>query len=550
MEVASPQGRPSFSSDGFRLSVSSSTQPSSSKSSASPFDDYSPSVCGSVTSPSESKTDLENDEDLDRGPGDSSPAQGESTNESAGPPKRGRGRPRKHPIIPRREDKNSLKARTKTGCLTCRRRKKKCDESKPNCLNCQKTNAICEGYRLPEPWQSHKNKKPKDLPVLIKGVETEIDRTLLDHFNQNLSQTLCLCNGQKSPFTELIVPMALEDCGLMHSLLCLSGFHFLASQTLPEGSMGEELIARRHFHFDKAISMLRIKISKAQKQHQQSLVDDPTIAQTIILCLKTIMAGEHKGEYRMHLDAARHLIISQRSPNEDFQNFLMEFFVYHDVSNAITSLQRQSVLMNSEFRLPSFIPPEAGSFLGVLDSLFISISKVTNLRDTIRQRRSHGLQPLVDYQTLHDAQTIDTELRHWTCPQQPGTPRYTASLLYRQCTWIYLHRTISPSVPDQNLCKAVDEGLEYLAQLRPPSDGAPAILLMPVFLLGCAAFEKHQRPKIISALDNLQDYRHTGNIQHARTVVEKIWKMMDNKDEESWDWEGLMHRLKLDFMVS
>lgn len=46
--------------------------------------------------------------------------------------KRPRGRPRKYPLpgspqVPTRE------SRTKTGCVTCRKRKKKCDESKPSC---------------------------------------------------------------------------------------------------------------------------------------------------------------------------------------------------------------------------------------------------------------------------------------------------------------------------------------------------------------------------------------------------------------------------------
>jgi len=47
--------------------------------------------------------------------------------------KRPRGRPRKHPK-PLPEDKAKVtKGRSKTGCLTCRRRKKKCDETKPGC---------------------------------------------------------------------------------------------------------------------------------------------------------------------------------------------------------------------------------------------------------------------------------------------------------------------------------------------------------------------------------------------------------------------------------
>ena len=40
------------------------------------------------------------------------------------PVKRPRGRPRKHPVS---------KGRCRTGCFTCRRRKRKCNEAKPSC---------------------------------------------------------------------------------------------------------------------------------------------------------------------------------------------------------------------------------------------------------------------------------------------------------------------------------------------------------------------------------------------------------------------------------
>ncbi|KAF4551821.1 Acetyltransferase-like protein 1 [Elsinoe fawcettii] len=42
--------------------------------------------------------------------------------------------------------KRAFTNRTKTGCHTCRRRKKKCDEGKPQCLNCLKGSFHCEGY--------------------------------------------------------------------------------------------------------------------------------------------------------------------------------------------------------------------------------------------------------------------------------------------------------------------------------------------------------------------------------------------------------------------
>ncbi|EPY50772.1 transcription factor Moc3 [Schizosaccharomyces cryophilus OY26] len=56
------------------------------------------------------------------------------------------------PILAKQQQEQSLKPvkrRTKTGCLTCRRRRIKCDETKPFCVNCSKSNRKCEGYPNP-----------------------------------------------------------------------------------------------------------------------------------------------------------------------------------------------------------------------------------------------------------------------------------------------------------------------------------------------------------------------------------------------------------------
>lgn len=55
--------------------------------------------------------------------------------EREGPPigAKKRGRPRKHPCPPPISQAKAAKGRSKTGCVTCRRRKKKCDETRPSC---------------------------------------------------------------------------------------------------------------------------------------------------------------------------------------------------------------------------------------------------------------------------------------------------------------------------------------------------------------------------------------------------------------------------------
>ncbi|EJP61218.1 bacterial transferase hexapeptide [Beauveria bassiana ARSEF 2860] len=55
----------------------------------------------------------------------------------------------------RRKRQREFSHRTKTGCLTCRRRKKKCDEAKPECGNCIKGNHVCDEYApLPKIYAS------------------------------------------------------------------------------------------------------------------------------------------------------------------------------------------------------------------------------------------------------------------------------------------------------------------------------------------------------------------------------------------------------------
>lgn len=39
-----------------------------------------------------------------------------------------------------------IKRRTRTGCLTCRKRRIKCDERKPYCFNCERSKKVCLGY--------------------------------------------------------------------------------------------------------------------------------------------------------------------------------------------------------------------------------------------------------------------------------------------------------------------------------------------------------------------------------------------------------------------
>lgn len=414
---------------------------------------------------------------------------------------------------------------------------------------------VCDGYEPKQQWRSGKHKAltvrsgpPTELPLLVEGVDGYVDQLFFQHFTCQIGRVLSLTDHQ-NPFLEIIVPMAMAHTGLMHSLLYLSGSCLIAN----ENTSRFEWEQRSEHHSSKAIGLLKEDLSSTTDQNTQTvaLVGDPSIAQTLILCLQTVASGDLTGSYRFHLNAMKEMLARQKQamPNEQLRQFILEFLIYHDYSSSITSLinplDERSINLMEDFKLPTFmIQPQAGAFLGVLDGLFGFISRIRQLRDQIRQRRSLGTGHWWDEPIINEAFSIDNALRQWQCVHPPDSPRYAASLLYRQCTWIYLHRTIQLSHASPTFQQAVDEGLTYLRMLPWDSEddvSAQSILLMPLFLLGCAAFEPAQRPEIQRAFQRLQEWSSLGNIKYARSIVEQIWEMMDQgREEETWDWESII----------
>lgn len=353
----------------------------------------------------------------------------------------------------------------------------------------------------------------------------------------DLSRVLTLINDKTNPFQELILPIAVQHRGLMHSLLCLSGAHLARKDRESKYKFAQA------YHLDQALKILQAETSERP-------IASPTIAQMLILCLVSICLGEKEGQYRPHLNATRR-ILHQLQTDTPFGKFLFELFMYHDVANSITSLDRHPIQYMEDFCLPGFIlQPGAGALLGVLDGLFGYISKITILRDCVREHKRRRI--CVDYEMLSTAVAIDSEIRMWEPPQHPQHPdehRHIAALLYRQSTWVYLYRTIQPSQPGDKIRTAVDEGLRLMKAL-PEDSATQSILLMPLFMLGCAAFDKAQRPVIENRFKSLYEYSGLGNILAAYEAVEQVWKLMDVGDENAWDWETILHNMGYDFLVA
>ncbi|KAJ5768811.1 Zn(II)2Cys6 transcription factor [Penicillium odoratum] len=97
-------------------------------------------------------------------------------------------RPTTAQMAPKR--KRVFSNRTKTGCMTCRRRKKKCDEQHPACNNCLRGGFLCEGYTSRNMWQKPSNSKP---PIPLQSKEEcpeSSDQNIPENQDRHLSEQM------------------------------------------------------------------------------------------------------------------------------------------------------------------------------------------------------------------------------------------------------------------------------------------------------------------------------------------------------------------------
>lgn len=184
------------------------------------------------------------------------------------------------------------------------------------------------------------------------------------------------------------------------------------------------------------------------------------------------------------------------------------------------------------------------------DSFFFYISQITSIRDTIRSTIDQEVIPVVGYPILHCAAEIDVGIREWRPPSACDNLGDLIGLLYKQALWTYLWQTIYPLkstswVPERKIISSVKDGLALL-KCFPPNDPVQELLLVPTFIFGCGASNPAERDSVRSFIGTMKEYSRPENIVVALEVLEQLWKYMDQKDERSWDWQTIAHRIRTD----
>jgi hypothetical protein len=197
-----------------------------------------------------------------------------------------------------------LYTRTRHGCLTCRRRKKKCDETKPSCVACARNCLDCswpvhrgrgrasskdkQDSPLEEAGQGALNPRlenhtqPVSPSTMVSSAEIQCSspewttgdelahdsvvvwhddlgsflsirraamllpasKVLLSHYLAETSLLLATVPAQNNPFASWVMAIAYNDDLLMHSILALSGSHLTFKL---QGNMEIQNATSRHY---------------------------------------------------------------------------------------------------------------------------------------------------------------------------------------------------------------------------------------------------------------------------------------------------------------
>ncbi|KAI0400757.1 hypothetical protein F4802DRAFT_609934 [Xylaria palmicola] len=452
--------------------------------------------------------------------------------------KRPRGRPRKYPLTPQVINNKIAKGRSKTGCITCRKRKKKCDEAKPRCLNCEKNAVVCEGYHEKTLWKSGRERAEEErqrkhslphitLQPVFQGVETAEDRLFFGHYINHLSSVLTVEGQHRNAFKDMLLQMAIEHRGLMHSILSLASKHIdfdtpYGSKLLASSPKVDvaSLMSRSQFHHNAAMNQLLAWGNKDEAAPEQKANLAPRYGQMLCLMLQTAAEGSPDGAHRVHLQAYKSLIQENPPPDRAFTTFITEFFQYRVFAD---ELIRYPDMQTKRLATEDWVPwteIEPARLIGVGDGLFHYLAKITTIRNEIRANMVAKVEPVVNSAAFYRAAEIDIAIRDWSPTWPAGDNRDRVSLLYKQMMWVYLLRTIYPpslsSPPPPFIATATTTTTtETVASGATGGGGGDGTSMMPLSPASSQPCSTTLSPPPSGALPPIPDRRLSSGSHHA-----------------------------------
>ncbi|EWG48809.1 hypothetical protein FVEG_08472 [Fusarium verticillioides 7600] len=255
--------------------------------------------------------------------------------------------------------------KTRTGCLTCKKRHKKCDEEKPTCRRCRDGGYVCDGY-TPQSKAVTTKTQTRTLPILAaKATPTlpllpgdALESNYYVYFFSDIISQLEITPYLNREFwnRNILVPSQSSEC-VRHAVLALGATHwqYSARNELSAAPLDRFVLK----HYNEAISKLT--------SNQESPPDMSTVLTCCILFVILESLRGDFGEAIRHLESGTRILTNHVPktylPNRDFQELAAIFHaiasqvaifsperVFPDVTHLLMPAAKKQKRIEGEFR--------------------------------------------------------------------------------------------------------------------------------------------------------------------------------------------------------
>uniref|UniRef100_A0A0W0F3Y5 Zn(2)-C6 fungal-type domain-containing protein n=1 Tax=Moniliophthora roreri TaxID=221103 RepID=A0A0W0F3Y5_MONRR len=146
--------------------------------------------------------------------------------------------------------------KSRTGCLTCRKRKIKCDEAEPICKRCYRRNLVC----VQRPKIEHKQQesalyKPLTPPLPSSFTIDATSLQILQHFIDVTAPSLCTDPIFVAASTSHLPQLLFSNPVCMHATLALTALHLGRLHEPSSSPSSQNWVARASAHRKAAIGL-------------------------------------------------------------------------------------------------------------------------------------------------------------------------------------------------------------------------------------------------------------------------------------------------------
>lgn len=484
----------------------------------------------------------------------------------------------------------AVDGRVRTGCLTCKARKKKCDgqasTSDSRCKSCIRLGLVCEQralLRVPMRWQE--NDMPLEdtrqnipLPVdpippceqssqltgsggeisVVSGLGRRsfgqepfsplfssydsLQRKLLQYFLEHVAPLCSLLEQGGNSWCSVFLPMAIIDSTLLHALFTYALTHFDIAVSVTA------VAPQARLQFESHVA------SGVSKAISQNSVTESTVACVLIFSTAEVCRGD-TSQWLLHLLGAGHLVQhlgARQLLRTSDGAFLLRYFAYHDTMAALSTGRRPAIKGVYWVQDVEATVDSGDTFMGLAHHLFGHISDIClfvadiadldPLVESERQLREVQRGELIAYnlrsQNLH--LTIESKGKD----MQPLIHHAEA---VRSAALIHLYRHLlqlsgSSSVYQAYVQDCV-ENIIWHVSLVPLNRFCEFGLLFPLFMAGVGNENNASTQNYVqSRLQYIESWTKFKHVTRARELLQFLWS------SGRTDWETMLR--ELDWQIS